>query len=160
MEKWITALFQLLYIWLGWQVLRMGLRKLTTWLREARAESQIVTGTLMELELQWVKKPRRNGKVPVFYPVFAYRWQGKTYRNYGKRLPAGFDRELRPVPRTALQVGADVQVRLIPQRPGEGKLLSDTGFWRSGAWASLVILPAGAAWMGAGIYWLVTGLLR
>lgn len=160
MDSIISLLFIGIYLFMSWTFTRGSLRTIREYIAMERQPWEIVEGTVEAFEEQRVGRPRRSGKVTVFYPVFSFYWGGKTYRNYGRRIPATVDRELRLVPRTRLRTGDRVAVRVFIDQPEKARIDEKGHFFRSQIPGHVLTVLAGMAMMAFGIYWAVSQFLR
>lgn len=160
MEKLLSILLVLLYIFIAWRFTVNSFRTLREHFTRERRPYEIIPGTIVDFELRWHRRPRHSGKTAVFYPVFEYQWKGKTRRKFHRRCPATFGPGLEPVPLTRLQVGDAVQVRIFPSKPSDARIEEAFYFWKSRIWGHMLTALAGSAMMGFGIWSAVRMLLQ
>lgn len=156
----IRGFFLCLYIFIALRFGMGSVRALKEHYSRERQPYETIPGSIVDFELRWRKRPGHSGKQAIFDPVFEYRWKGKTYRKFHRRVMAGMGPGLTPVPLSRLQVGDAVQVRVFGGKPGEARLEEPFYFWKSRIWGHMLTIAAAGIMAGFGVYSILRMLME
>lgn len=159
MVELIGWAFLLLYIFLAYRFFINSATALMEYRKRESRRYEIIPGTIVDFEQRRVSRPRRSGKRIVFYPVFEYRWRDKTYRKFARRIPAKIGPGFTAVPRTDMQVGDAVKVRIFPKKPSDARLEETNYFWKSRIWGHFLAAGVSGIMLIYGIYCAICQLI-
>lgn len=147
----------LAYIFVAYRFLVNSIQALVTYYQDARRPFVIVPGRITAFEERHTRT--RSHRRTVFYPVFEYQWKGKTRRGFARRVPAAVGPGLTLVPRTRLNIGDAVDVRVYPQKLSASRIDEPHYFWRSRIWGQALAALVSGAMLVFGVYSAICQLI-
>lgn len=147
------------YIFIAYRFFVRGIRMLFKFYKGEQRPYEIVPGKIVDFKMQRVGRPRRSGKMTVFYPVFEFTWKGKPRRGFGRRVGAGIGPGFKPVPATDLKIGDAVDIRVFPQKPSDARIEESHYFWKSRIWTQFLTVPFTGIMLVYGVYAAICQLI-
>ena len=150
MAELIGWAFLLLYIFSALRILTVSVQTVVQYIQDQKRPFVIVPDRIAAFEQR--RTGTRSHRRTVFYPVFEYQWKGKTRRGFARRAPAAVGPGLTLVPRTRLNVGDAVDVRVYPQKISASHIDEPHYFWRARIWGMVLAAAAGGMMLVFGVY--------